>query len=157
MGWATFTLAVVTLISVIIAFYTSSRNLGEMKEQRKVMESQAKTMQGQLDLLIKPRVDFYLGRAEAERRAAVYTTSTPWYVVVRNAKGGGPAHHVRVVVNNTTRQTDGSSEFPLLDSDKEKEAGLPAGTQHGDKLSITIKYKDNSDRDYEIGETRDYP
>jgi hypothetical protein len=153
---ATLLLACVALLSAILASRASSHTLAEMIEQRRVMEGQLKITQQQLDLLIKPRVDVYLGRAAAKRGPP--NSSPVWvnFVVVRNAKGGGPAYKVSVEIENTTRGRDGSSFFPLVDADSEAEAAIPAGTQNNDRLEIAIRYKDVVDRDYEIRETRDY-
>ena len=141
-GWATFALALATLTLALLAYLS----LRETKAQRIVMGKQAETMREQTEIQIKPRVDLYHGVPESMRNAAPIV----WYIVVRNAKGGGPAKNVRVVINNSTRNTDGSTTFPLLEVGEEKSAGVPAGTEHGDTLDVMVEYKDILDRDYEL-------
>jgi len=133
-GWATFTLAIITLVSVIIVYSISSQNLAEIRKQRELLETQVESQ-------IRPRLDLYWGIPTAER-----ATSSNYSVVVRNALGGGPAKDIKVKVSASSGQS-GETTIPLLDPGEERRAGQYLHLKHGDTLSVVAKSKDTLDRD----------
>lgn len=158
-GWATLILALVTLCSVIAYIYLTRRTLTEMRTQRGVLERQAETVQNQLDLITKPRIDFYIGRSSAFRN--VNLPQSVVYVVVKNSNGGGVARDINVKVTNLAKPLPNnwaSSTFVVLEAGEDKDAVVPAGTVSGQTLKINVTYKDDQRaHEYELERELVYP